>query len=175
MSTIWRFIYRNRWRFRYFTKFLILLLIIYLIINRDNTSKNIIQLNNENNLQSLINRIRDIPILNQKYEFNITSQIIVDDTPKWIYQYKISHLFNFYWLQTGGYKWHLQQMIDLKHIPTNRQTYFYNRTDTFDYLYHHPEYGVIIDTAPDPFQAIFPPLPRTSSSLDEVCIQLENV
>jgi hypothetical protein len=120
---------------------------------------------------SIIHRIQNIPIFDQKYQFNVTYQILVDDMPDWINRYKISHLFNFYWFQTGGYKWHLQQMVDLKHISKNRPIYSYhNRTDLFDYLNHHPEYGVIIDTASDPFQPIFPLLPQTSSSLNELCI-----
>jgi hypothetical protein len=45
-------------------------------------------------------------------------------------------------------------MIDLKH---NKQTYFHNRSYIFNNLYHHPEYGVIIDAASDPFQPIFSP------------------
>jgi hypothetical protein len=125
------------------------------------------------NIPSIIHRIRDIPIVNQKYQFNITHEIIIDDIPDWIYRYKISHLFNFYWLQTEGYKWHLQQMMDLKHLSKTRPIYSHNRTRIFDYLYHHPEHGVIIDTAPDPFQPIFSRLPQTSSSLKEICLHLE--
>ena len=164
-----------------FVIFCILFLIICLIINEKFfTNKKISQIkqinNNNNNTKSnnssIINRIKSLPILHQKYEFNITYQIKIDDIPKWIYQYKISHLFNFYWLQTGGYKWHLQQMMDLKHVSKNRQLYFYNQTSLFNDLYHHLEYGIIIDTASDPFKPIFSPLPRTSSSLYQTCLQL---
>jgi len=146
-------------------------LIINEIFNRKNVQFN--QLNNEEDIQSIINRIRDIPIFYQKYEFNITHQMIIDDIPNWINQYKISYLFNFYWFQTGGYQWHLQKMMDFKHISKNKQIYFHNLSYIFNHLYHHPEYGVIIDTAPDPFQPIFSPLPRTSLSLNETCILLE--
>ena len=121
-------------------------------------------------IPSIIDRIQDIPILDQKYQFNITYEIIIDDIPHWINRYKISYLFNFFWFQTGGYKWHLQQMIDLKHISKNRPIYSsYNQTSIFDYLDHHPESGVIIDTAPDPFQSMFSSLPQTGSPTNELC------
>jgi hypothetical protein len=130
-------------------------------------------LTHENNAEVIINRIQDIPIPNQHVLFNITHQITIDGIPNWVNQYKISHLFDFYWLQTGGYKWHLQQMMDLKYLPPNKKAYIHNKTSILKYLYHHPDFGVIIDTAPDPFQPIFSPLPQTSSSLNETCQRLE--
>ncbi len=171
MSSIWRLIHRNRSRVILCIIYLLICLIINEIFDRKNIKFN--QLNNKENIQLIINRIRDIPLLYQKYEFNITHKIIIDDIPNWVNQYKISYLFNFYWLQTGGYQWHLQKMMDLKHISKNKQTYFHNLSYIFNHLYHHPEYGVIIDTASDPFQPIFSPLPRTSLSLNETCIRLE--
>ena len=165
--------YRNRLKSIYSTNCCLILCIVFLIfcliLNQKFKTKHF---NRRNNVQLNINRIRDIPI-NQPFIFNITHQIIIDNVPDWIYRYKMSHLFDYYWLQTGGYKWHLQQMIDLKYLPARRQMHFNNRSYLFDYLNHHPEYGVIIDTAPDPFQPIFPPLPRTSLSLNEICIRLE--
>jgi hypothetical protein len=164
MPSLWRLTYRNRWRFFYLKYILLILfLTICLIINEKFNRKNY-QLNNEEN----INHIGDVPMLYQNYQFNVTDYI-----PNWIDQYKISYLFNFYWLQTGGYKWHLEKMMNFKRISTNKQTYFHNLSYIFNYLYHYPEYGVIIDTASDPFQPLFSPLPRTSSSLNETCIHLE--
>jgi hypothetical protein len=38
-------------------------------------------------------------------------------------------------------------------------------------IHHHPERGLFLDTAPDPVQALFTPLPRTSIPLHEACQQ----
>jgi len=164
MSSLWRLTYRNRWRFFYLKYILLILFLTICLIINDKFNRTNYQLNNEEN----INHIGDVSMLYQKYQFNVTDHI-----PNWIDQYKISYLFNFYWLQTGGYKWHLEKMMNFKNIPTNKQTYFHNLSYIFNYLYHYPEYGVIIDTASDPFQPIFSPLPQTSSSLNETCIRLE--
>jgi hypothetical protein len=176
MHPVCRLIYRNCSN-RTSLNFLIVCVLFIIIIsvinhqqNKENNNFN--ELNDERNVESIINRIRDIQIFNQAYKFNITYEIKIDGIPNWINYYRISHLFDFYWLQTGGYKWHLQQMMDFKSSSTNQRTHFYNQSYLFNYLQHHPEYGVIIDTAPDPFPALFPSLPRTSSSLNKICIHL---
>jgi hypothetical protein len=100
----------------------------------------------------------------------------IDGIPKWLNQYRITHLFNFYWLQNGAYLWHLQRMFDLKHSSINMTKYFHqiylensNQTNIFDYLNHHPEYGLILDTAFDPIQPLFFSLPKTSLSFEKIC------
>ena len=177
MASVWRLIYRYRSKFIYLNKCIvlyILLIIIFLIINIKLNINNFNKLfDYENNAEAIITRIQDIPILDQHFLFNITHQITIDGIPNWVHQYKISHLFDFYWLQTGGYKWHLQRMIDLKYLPPDKQTYIHNQTSILNYLHHHPDFGVIIDTAPDPSQPIFSSLPQTGSSLNETCMRLE--
>jgi len=100
----------------------------------------------------------------------------INDIPKWLNQYGITHLFNFYWLQNGAYLWHLQRMIDFKQISKNITTNFHqiffensDQKNISNYLNHHPEYGIIIDTALDPIQLLFPPLPRASLTLEKTC------
>ena len=114
----------------------------------------------------IIDRIRTIPTLDE----NQTEVRIIHP---WIARYNLTKFFNFYWYETGGYQWHTQQMIDLKHLSSDRSIYLFHSNYTFDYFNQHPQYGVVIDTALDPFALLFPSLPRTAWALKEVCERLE--
>ena len=127
----------------------------------------------EKPIQSIVDQIVSLTVLHRKHHFNITRQTTVENLPQWIPQYRLSELFDYYWLQSGGYHWHLQQMLYRATQKTNHTPFDYHRKDLFDYLSTDPEHGVIIDTAPDPFRALFSPLPRTGSSLKETCAHLE--
>jgi hypothetical protein len=115
-------------------------------------------------------------ILDQNFLFNITHYLTFNDIPKWLSQYEITHLFNYYWLQNGAYLWHLQRMVDLKQMPMNTTTIYhqilqenYNQTNILDYLNQHPEYGIIIDTSPDPIQPLFPSLAQSNLPIKKTC------
>ncbi len=151
----------------------ILFLLFFLLINKQSNSKKP-TFNKEIDIQLFINRIRDIVIIDQNFLFNITYYLTFNNIPKWLNQYGIAHLFNFYWLQNGAYLWHLQRMIDFKKKSINTTTNFHqifpeNQTNISDYLNHHPEYGIIIDTSSDPIQSLFPPLPQSSLPSDKTC------
>jgi hypothetical protein len=169
---------KNRKKFFRSNHFLILCvlsLIFCLYINQQFNSKTKYsnRLNEEKEIELFVNRIRDIIILDQNYLFNITFHLTSNDLPKWLYQYQITHLFNFYWLQNGAYLWHLQRMMNLqletKRNINQKNSDNFNQINIFDYLNLHPEYGIIIDTAADPIQPLFPPLPQTSLSLQKSC------
>lgn len=171
--------FRNKFsRLNYILILCILFLIYYFLFTRQLNSKTT-ALNStysEKDLHLFINHIRDISILDQNYIFNINYSLKIDGIPNWLNQYRIAHLFNFYWLQNGAYLWHLQRMFDLKHSLINITKNFHqtflensNQTNMFDYLNHHPEYGVILDTALDPIQPLFLPLPKASSSFEKIC------
>ena len=177
MYSIYRLICRNCSRRTFLNKFLILCIlciIICLIINYKLNVKtnNLRELHDNSNIELMIDRIQSIQILNETYLFNITHEIKIDGIPIWINYYNISHLFDFYWLHTGGYKWHLQRMLDLQYISISKQIHSYDHSYSLNDINLHPEYGIIIDTAPDPFPLILPPLPRTSLSLNKICIRL---
>ena len=145
----------------------ILFLLFCLIINQHYGQR---RLQTGTDHQIFIDRIRDIAVLDQNFLFNITYQVIINDVPPWISRYRLTHLLNFYWLQSGGYLWHLQRMLDFRQRSTNTFPRSFSK-DLFEAIHHHPEVGVIIDTAPDPVQALFSPLPRTSLSLAKTCEQ----
>lgn len=153
----------------------VFLLLVALIVN-ERSARNyatVTTIKTEKALPSIIDQIGSLSVLHQRYHFNITRQISVENLPSWIERYRISDLFDFYWLQTGGYHWHLRQMV-YRAMKNNSHTALdYRRADLVDYLSNHPEHGVIIDTAPDPFRALFSPLPRTGSSLSETCAYLK--
>ena len=170
----------EKWRRKYRQKncrlnncllFCIFLLLVCLFFNRTFLSKKPLlnQSNNRQHIDAFINQIRDIAILDQ-------NPLTSDQLPKWLQQYRIIHLFNFYWLQNGAYHWHLQRMFDLRDSVTNLTKNFQqkisnlsNEIYTLDYLNDHPEYGVILDTAPDPIKPLFPSLPQTSIPLRKNC------
>ena len=166
---------RNRFiRPNHFLILCILSLIFYYFIHQRLNYKNehFNKSNDEKGVQLFIDRIRDIAILDQNVVFNITYHLISNDTPKWLNQYGISHLFDFYWLRNGAYLWHLQCMMNFKQNSRIPKTHFpenFHQMNIFDYLYQHPENGIIIDTASDPIQPLFPPLPQSSSSLEKIC------
>lgn len=145
----------------------ILFLLFCLIINQHYVQR---RLHTGTDHRAFIDRIRDIAVLDQNFLFNITYQVTINDVPPWISRYQLTHLLNFYWLQSGGYLWHLQRMLDFRQRSTNTLTRSFS-TNLFEAIHHHPEVGVIIDTAPDPVQALFSPLPRTSFSLAQTCEQ----
>lgn len=114
----------------------------------------------------MIERIRMIPTHDENHT-------LVKVIHPWIRRYNLMKFFDFYWYETDGYHWHLQQMIDLKHLSSDRSIYLFQWNYTRDYLNEHPQYGVVIDTAFDPFLSLFPPLPRIAWTWKEVCEQLE--
>ncbi|CAF0800942.1 unnamed protein product [Adineta steineri] len=150
--------------------FLIFCLFINQKINKTITTTNINKLINETNVQSFIDHITDIVILHQNYQFTIISNLTGNNIPKWLYQYEIAHLFNFYWLQNGAYLWHLQRLMYIRLNPIDRKfQQNFQQIDIFNYLHQHPEYGIIIDTASDPIQPLFTPLPKSTLSLEKTC------
>jgi hypothetical protein len=165
-------------RSKYFLIYVILFLLFCLFFNQqlNNKKKSLNFFPEEQDIHFFINRIRNIVILDRNFLFNITYSLTGNDLPKWLNQYGITHLFNFYWLQNGGYLWHLQRMFDLRqnliNTTINLNQIFLendNQTNIFDYLNHHPEYGIIIDTASDSIPPLFPPLPQSSLPFEETC------
>lgn len=152
--------HRNRWMF---SCLVILLCCLYL---RRKDLFGISLSNFEHDHRLIIDRIRTIPTLDE----NQTELRMIHP---WIARYNLTRFFNFYWYETGGYQWHTQQMIDLKHLSSDRSIYLFHSNYTLDYFNQHPQYGVVIDTALDPFALLFPPLPRTAWSLKDVCERLE--
>ena len=185
MSNYWKSIFKIRkklFRSNYFLILCILFLIFCLFLNYRVSSINqtSVKSTNENDIHLFIDRIRDIAILDQNTVFNITFNLTGNDIPKWLNHYEISHLFNFYWLQNGAYLWHLQRMMDFKQIASDTKRISYqifletfDQTNVFDYLHHHPEYGIVIDTASDPIQPLFSPLPQSDLPLEKTCEQFE--
>ena len=170
---------RNKFsRLNYFLILFILLLLFCLLFTQQSNSKTTAKHNSypEADVRLYINHIRDILIVDQNHIFNVNYSYKIDGIQKWLNQYSITHLFNFYWLQNGGYLWHLQRMFDLKHSSINMTKNFHqtftensNQTNMFEYLYQHPEYGLILDTAFDPVQPLFFSLPQTSTSFEKTC------
>lgn len=174
----------EKWRRRYrqksvhlnsFLLFCIFLLLVCLLFTHSKKSLPN-PISNRQNIDALINQIRDINIFNPNPLFNITYILNSHKLPKWLHQYHIAHLFDFYWLQNGGYHWHLQRMFDLKHSVTNYSKNLQRKISNLSQVIHtpeyfndHPEYGVILDTAPDPIRPLFPSLPQTSISLGKIC------
>ena len=115
---------------------------------------------------AIIHRIRTISIGDENHT---EERLFVP----WMDRYNLSQFFDFYWYYTGGYQWHLQQMIDLIDVSQDRPIHSFDLSYTFDYFHEYPESGVIIDTAPDPFPSIFPRLLQTPSSLKKICQRLE--
>ena len=158
--------------------FCIVFLVICLFINQQFHSKTLdtTRLNQNVDIDEFINQIREIIIFDQKLTFNLTYSLTIDGIPTWLYRYGITYLFNFYWLQNGAYQWHLQRLFDLKHSVSNLTQNFqqklhkdFDQIYTFDYLNNHPEYGIVLDTAPDPIKPLFPSLPQASVSLKHIC------
>ncbi|CAF0993275.1 unnamed protein product [Adineta ricciae] len=158
----------------------ILLIILYLLIHQRfrNARPDLHQFQTQTNVHSFIDRIRSIAILDQKFTFNISHSVASVDIPTWLNRYDVTHFFNFYWLKNEGYLWHLQRSMDFKQEYNNPKRLFqqiirqdFHLINIFEYLQSHPEYGLILDTAPDPIPPLFPPLPQTSSSLEQLCQQ----
>ena len=169
----WKLVFRprNKWlRSNHRPLLCILFLLCCLMINQQYGQRQR-RLHANTDHQAFIDRIRDVAILDQNFLFNITHQMTINDVPTWISRYQLMHLLNFYWLQSGGYLWHLQRMMDFRQHSTHTSTRSARSfpKNLSDFIHHHPEYGVIIDTAPDPVQALFSPLPGTSFSLAKSC------
>jgi len=129
-------------------------------------------------VEQWIDNVRDIAILNENFLFNISYRITITDVPEWISQYNLMHFFNFLWLQNDAYRWHLQQLMNFRDRLINRtfpparrisHEDLRSSENVFQLIEHQPLNGILLDTAADPISSIFPPLPRTSSSLKQFC------
>ena len=127
--------------------------------------------------QYAIDRIRDVAVrAKQSFSVNVTYHLTANYPPKWIEQYRLRQFFNFHRLQNGAYRWYLQRLLDMQvHVDEPRMNLpgqvfheHFDRQQTFVYLQHHPERGVVIDSAPDPVQALFAPLPRADVPLENL-------
>lgn len=158
--------------------FFLVLLVVCLFLNQHSHQKIVDsnRLNHNYDIDEFIDQIREIIIIDQKLSFNINYSFTLDGIPTWLYRYGITYLFNFYWLQNGAYQWHLQRLFDLKHSVTNMTQKFqqripkdFHRIYTFDYLNHHPEYGIVLDTALDPIKPLFSLLPQANMPFKKIC------
>ncbi|UJR37200.1 hypothetical protein I4U23_029908 [Adineta vaga] len=175
---------RNRLLFRFnYCLILFILLLIFCLLSNQRLKKikfNLHQVDEPTDVHLFIDHIRDTAIIDQKIHFNILYNITSEDIPKWLNQYGITQFFNFYWLQNGGYLWHIQRSINLKQDYNNPKRSFqqtipdnFHSINLFNYLQFHPEYGILLDTSSDPIQPLFPLLPQSSSSFEQLCQQYQ--
>ena len=159
------------------------LILVYFISNQAFVSGSKVHVSDNDyvsDIHASIDRVRNVAIrVEPTFSINVSYQFSVNYPPEWIEQYRLGQFFNFHWLQNGAYRWHLQRLL-VMHVHVDEpamhfagqvfQEHF-DRQQTFDYLQHHPERGVIIDSASDPVQSLFAPLPRAGVPLENLCAE----
>ena len=132
----------------------------------------------QDELEQWIDHVRDIAIVDQNVQFNLSYQVTSNDIPPWISRYKLTRFFDFLWLQNGAYRWHLQQLMNFRDRLVNktfpparriRAEEFSSSENIFQSIKNQPQNGILLDTAADPVGALFAPLPRTSATLKQFC------
>ncbi|CAF0752958.1 unnamed protein product [Didymodactylos carnosus] len=131
-----------------------------------------------NNVHAFIDTVRDMPAVGNNYHqdsLNISKTVSFQGMKPWLVHYRVTHLFDYRWFETGAYEWHLQR---LNALNNNNKLIIESKIkihvdDILTYINHHPEQGVVIDSAQHLFNPLFHSLPETGSLLDYTCTKMQ--